>query len=247
MVGTRGEGPDLVGRVALVTGASRGIGRAIALALAEAGMDLALAARGQAGLDAVAGEVRTRGRRCVAVATDVGVPAAVDRLVGQTLAELGRVDVLVNNAGVGAHGTVEELAIDDWQRVLATNLTGPFLCSQAVLPAMKRQGGGVIINISSGAGKTGYAGMAAYCASKFGLMGFAESLAAEVGDAGIKVSTICPGTTVTEFGGRRPQRRPGVKVLFPEDVAAAVLYLLRQSPQAWTSEMTLWPFRELPA
>src|SRR5438067_1447932 len=128
MVGTGGEGPDLVGRVALVTGASRGIGRAIALALAEAGMDLALAARGQAGLDAVAGEVRTRGRRCVAVATDVGVPAAVDRLVGQTLAELGR-----------------------------------------------------------------------------------------------------------------------VKVLFPEGVATAVPYLLRQSRQAWTSEMTLWPFRELPA
>src|SRR5205823_7011425 len=170
-------------RVALVTGASRGIGRAIALALAEAGMDLALAARGQAGLDAVAGEVRTRGRRCVAVATDVGVPGAVDRLVGQTLAELGHVDVLVNNAGVGAHGVVEELAIDDWQRVLATNLTGPFLCSQAVLPAMKRQGGGVIINISSGAGKTGEGGNTASCAGKYGLLGLAVWRGCGVGGA----------------------------------------------------------------
>ncbi len=243
----REDGGDLSGQVGLVTGASRGIGRAIALALAEAGLDLALAARGQAALDAVADEVRALGRRCVAVATDVGVPAEVDRLVARALAELGRLDVLVNNAGVDAHGTVEESAVEDWQRVLATNLTGPYLCSRAVLPAMRRQGGGAIVNISSGAGKTGYAGMAAYCASKFGLMGFAEALAAEVGDQGIKVSTICPGTTVTEFGGRPPARQAGVKVLLPEDVAAAVLYLLRQSPQAWTSEMTLWPFRELPA
>jgi 3-oxoacyl-[acyl-carrier protein] reductase len=244
MEGPRGAGRELAGQVALVTGASRGIGRAIAMALAEAGCDLALAARSQAELDVVAGAVRTHGRRCVAIATDVGVPAAVARLVSHALTELGRVDILVNNAGVGARGTVEELAVDDWQRVLATNLTGPFLCSRAVIPAMKRQGSGVIVNISSGAGKTGYAGMAAYCASKFGLMGFAEALAAEVGEAGIKVCTICPGTTVTESV---PRRRPGVKVLFPEDVAAAVLYLLRQSPQAWTSEMTLWPFRELPA
>jgi NAD(P)-dependent dehydrogenase (short-subunit alcohol dehydrogenase family) len=244
---TGGAGGELTGQVALVTGASRGIGRAIALALAAAGLDLGLAARGQEALQAVAGEVRALGCRCVAVATDVGEPAEVDRLVTRVLAELGRVDILVNNAGVGARGTVEESAVEDWQRVLATNLTGPYLCSRAVLPAMRRQGGGAIVNISSGAGKTGYAGMAAYCASKFGLMGFTEALAAEVGDLGIKVSTICPGTTVTEFGGRPPKRQAGVKVLLPEDVASAVVYLLRQSPQAWTSEMTLWPFRELPA
>lgn len=239
-------GGDLTGQVALVTGASRGIGRAIALALAAAGMDLVLAARGQAALDAAAAEVRATGRRCLAVATDVGVPAEVDRLAREAGAAFGHVHVLVNNAGVGTSGRVEELAVADWERVLATNLTGPFLCSRAVLPLLARAGGGAIINISSGAGKTGYAGMAAYCASKFGLRGFAEALAAEVGDHGIKVSTIYPGTTVTGDGERDGRRQPGVKVLLPEDVAQAVVYLLRQSPQAWTSEMTLWPFRELP-
>ncbi len=242
----QGMNQDLAGQVAIITGASRGIGRELALTLASAGMEVGITARGQEALDEVAAEVRQRGRRCVAVAIDIAEPEGVARLVGRVLDELGRIDVLINNAGIGARGTVETLALEDWQRVLATNLTGPFLCSRAVLPAMKQQGSGAIINISSGAGKTGYAGMAAYCASKFGLQGFTESLAAEVGDAGIKVSTIFPGTTVTGFGGDRPRRKPGVKVLFPEDVAAAVLYLVRQSRQAWTSELTLWPFRELP-
>ncbi len=237
-------GRDLEGKVALVTGASKGIGRAIALALAGAGMDLALAARGGEALAEVAATVEGMGRRCVATPTDIGSPAEVDRMVGQALSVLGRVDVLVNNAGVGAHGTVEQTTPEEWQRVLATNLTGPYLCSRAVLPSMRGNGGGAIIIISSGAGRTGYAGMAAYCASKFGLRGFAEALAAEVSEAGIKVSTIYPGTTVTDFGGGPRPRRPGVKALFPQDVAEAVLYLLRQSAHAWTQELTLWPFSE---
>src|SRR5262249_39090559 len=121
------------------------------------------------------------------------------------------------------------------------NLTGAFLCSRAVLPAMRRQGSGHIIMIDSGAGKQGYATMAAYSASKFGLIGFAQALAQEVGDEGIKVCTITPGSIISGFAGG--QTRQGAKYLLPEDVAEAVLYLLQQSVRAWTQEMSLWPFK----
>ena len=235
----------LAGRVAVVTGAASGIGAAISVALAQEGARVALVDLAEpAAAEPVLAAVRGYDRQAMYVQTDVADEQAVSEMARSVMAHFGRVDVLVNNAGVGAHGTVEQTTPEEWQRVLATNLTGPYLCSRAVLPSMRGNGGGAIIIISSGAGRTGYAGMAAYCASKFGLRGFAEALAAEVGEAGIKVSTIYPGTTVTDFGGGPRPRRPGVKVLFPQDVAEAVLYLLRQSAHAWTQELTLWPFRE---
>ncbi len=153
--------------------------------------------------------------------------------------ELGGLDALVNNAGTGDRGRVADLPLEEWRRVLETNLTGAFVCSQAVIPALKARKGGSIISIGSGAGKQGYAGMSAYCASKFGLHGLMQSLAQEVGDDNIKVAIINPGSIQTEFGGSR--KRSG-KMLSPEDVARAVLYLLKQSPRAWTQEMNLWPF-----
>ncbi len=230
------------GSVVIVTGAGRGVGRATALALAERGAQIVLGARTAADLEQVAAEAWRLGARAEVVAADIREEAGAAALAERALAAFGRIDTLINNAGIGCPGSVESLSLADWRACLDTNLTGAFLCSRAVLPAMRQQASGQIIMISSGAGKQGYAGMSAYCASKFGLMGFAQSLAAEVTDAGVKVATITPGSILTDFGGSsRP--RPGAKYLLPEDVAQAIMYLLEQSERAWTQEMSLWPFR----
>ena len=243
------DGGDLRGKVALVTGAGSGVGRATALALAAAGLRVALVGRGPAALEETARLVRERGGRALVTPADVADEAAVEAAVGRTVVELGGVDVLVAAAAVGLYGRVEEYALADWQATLATNLTGVFLCSRAVLRPMRERGGGAIVAIASGAGRQGYPALAAYSASKFGLIGFMQSLAAEVGDDGIKVSTILPGSILTGFAGAdvaakraAAERDPGKKYLEPEDVAEAVLFLLCQPARAWTQEMNLWPF-----
>ena len=243
------DGGDLRGKVALVTGAGSGVGRATALALAAAGLRVALVGRGPAALEETARLVRERGGRALVTPADVADEAMVEAAVGRTVAELGGVDVLVTAAAVGLYGRVERYALGDWQSTLATNLPGVFLCSRAVLRPMRERGGGAIVAIASGAGKQGYPGLAAYSASKFGLIGFTQSLAAEVSDDGIKVSTILPGSILTGFAGAdvaakqaAAARDPGKKHLEPEDVAEAVLFLLRQPARAWTQEMNLWPF-----
>jgi 3-oxoacyl-[acyl-carrier protein] reductase len=233
---------DLQGQVAIVTGAGRGVGRATAHALAQHGMRVVIGARTRADIERVAEEIRQRGGEALPVAGDIRVPEDARALASGAMDAFGQIDVLINNAGIGGSGPVETLSLDTWRACLDTNLTGAFLCSQAVLPAMKRRKAGAIIMISSGAGKQGYANMAAYCASKFGLMGFAQSLAQEVTDDHIKVCTITPGSILTEFSSQRS--RPGAKYLVPEDVADAIVFLLEQSDRAWTQEMSLWPFRE---
>ncbi len=227
------------GKVVLVTGASKGVGKAIAMLLASEGAAVVMVARSEDELRVAAEEVTQAGGKAVAYAADVADPEAMAAAVRAAREELGGLDALVNNAGTGGKGHVEDLAIEEWRRVLETNLTGAFVCSQAVIPELRARGGGSIISIGSGAGKQGYAGMSAYCASKFGLHGLMQSLAQEVGDQNIKVAIINPGSIRTEFGGSR--ERSG-KMLWPEDVAQAVLYLLSQSPRAWTQEMNLWPF-----
>src|SRR5262245_26264851 len=167
--------------VAVITGASSGIGRATALALAEKGLRLSLLARSENGLFRVTEEVRARGANDVRhFACDVREEAAVARAISSTLEDFGRIDVLVNSAGLSLNGAVDGYSLEDWRTVMDTNLTGTFLTCRAVLPAMKRQAGGQIINIASGAGRNGIKQMAAYCASKFGVIGFTESLALEV-------------------------------------------------------------------
>ena len=227
--------------VTIVTGAGRGVGRAIALTLAERGGRVVLCSRSAEDLVQVADEIRERGGVAEIVPGDIREEAVAQALAERALDTFGRIDTLVNNAGIGGYERVESLTLASWQRVLDTNLTGAFLCSRAVLPAMRRQGNGHIIMIDSGAGKQGYANMAAYSASKFGLIGFAQALAQEVSDDGIKVCTITPGSIVTDFSGGGT--RPGAKYLLPEDVAEAVLYLVQQSERAWTQEMSLWPFK----
>jgi 3-oxoacyl-[acyl-carrier protein] reductase len=231
----------LQNRVAIVTGAGRGIGRAIALALAREGVDVALAARSVEELEGVAAEVRALGRRALVTPTDVAVEAEARALVERTVAGLGRLDVLVNNAGAVAREPLRELAVADWDRVIAVNLRGTFLCSKFALEPMLARGQGWIINISSGAGKRGSANRTAYSAAKFGVIGLTEALDAEVRRQGVRCHVICPGPVESRM--RRegfPDEDPAT-LAQPEDVADAVLFCLLQSPTAYTREILVMP------
>ena len=173
------EDRALEGRAALVTGASSGLGRATAIALARAGADVALVARSAEELESAQEEVSKTGRRALALPTDLAKDDGAAWAVEQSLKALGRIDVLVNAAGTDVPGTVGELDVDGWDRTLSVNLRAPFLLSKAAFPHMHKAGGGTIVNVSSVAGKKGWANASAYCASKFGLTGFTEALADE--------------------------------------------------------------------
>jgi NAD(P)-dependent dehydrogenase (short-subunit alcohol dehydrogenase family) len=172
---------SLEGKVALVTGASSGLGRATAIALARAGADVTLVARSQEELDSAKEEVSKIGRRALTLPVDLASDAETAEVVERTVEALSRIDVLVNAAGTDAPGTVEELDVEGWDRTLAVNLRAPFLLSKAAFPRMREAGGGTIVKVSSVAGKKGRANATAFCASKFGLTGFTEALAARDG------------------------------------------------------------------
>jgi len=234
---------EIKDRVVVVTGAGRGAGRVIALEFARRGARVALVARTDSQLQEVVREIQALNGEALAVPADVTNEAEVARMAGQILSVFGTVDILVNNAGIMHRGAVETTSLQDWNRIQAVNVTGPFLCSRAFIEPMRKQGRGYIINISSGAGKQGYANIAAYSASKFAIIGFSESLAAELMEWGIKVSTLIPGSIDTSFAGWKPGERQGVKLLQPEDIAQAIVALVSQSERAWTQEMNLWPFK----
>ena len=223
---------SLTGRVALVTGASRGIGRAIAIALAARGAAVVTGARGE-GAAAVASEITGAGGLAEAVTLDVTDRASAQQAVERAIARFGQLDILVNNAGIARDQLLLRLKQGDWDAVLATNLTGAYLCSQAALRPMLKRGGGRIINITSIVGETGNAGQANYAASKAGLIGFTKALALEVASRQITVNAVAPGLIETEmtraisdgaretWEARVPLRRMGQ----PEDVASAVVFL----------------------
>jgi len=234
----------LRGKVALITGAGSGVGRATALRLAREGVGVGLLGRRPEPLQETATAVRRLGGQAVVLPADAADEVAVGTAVAQLAGDLGGIDALVYSAGVGLYGPVEHYSLTDWQQTFATNVTGLFLCARAVLPFLRRRGGGHIIAISSGAGRRGYANLAAYSASKFAVIGFMESLAEEVGPDGIKCSTILPGSILTDFGPstRAEKRASGKKYLDPEDVADAIHYLLTQPDHAWAQQINLWPF-----
>lgn len=208
-------------RVVVVTGASRGIGRAIVLRLLREGALVTGCARGEEGLAELRRLAADAGLvdRLQTLRVDVTDPADVQRLADTVLQRHGRVDVVVNNAGVGHFGPVEELTPEAWDAMMAVNLKGPFLVCRAFVPALKRQRAGHLIQIASVAGLTVFAGGAGYCASKWGLMALTETLILELKPYEVKVSVICPGSVQTEFGGTPPKPYS----LRPDDVAEVVL------------------------
>jgi 3-oxoacyl-[acyl-carrier protein] reductase len=223
---------DLSDRVAIVTGASRGIGRAIAARLASQGATVLAAARGDHAR-AAAEEIQAGGGKAEAIALDVTDSAAVEAAVASAIERHGRIDILVNNAGITRDQLMLRLKREDWDAVLATNLTSAYTLTQAVLKPMIRQRSGRIVCISSVVGQSGNAGQANYAASKAGLIGFAKSVALEVASRNITVNVVAPGMIATDMTGALPEktrealidRIPLGRLGGPDDIAAAVCFL----------------------
>lgn len=231
------------GKVAMVTGGSRGIGRAVVEALLGRGYRVFFGSKSRESVDRAMAELGARHGAAVAGRPlDVGRQEQADAFVDWVLAEAGRIDCLVNNAGVGTFGPVYGLSGDQWRAGLDTNLSGAFYCIRAVAGTMKEQGSGWIINIASLAGKNPMPGGAAYNASKFGLLGLSEAAMLDLRQFGVRVTAILPGSVDTSFGvpGRRDDRS---WMLAPEDVAAMVLHLLSYPDRALPSLVEMRPTR----
>jgi 3-oxoacyl-[acyl-carrier protein] reductase len=226
---------ELTNKTAIVTGGTRGIGRAIAKALASAGVKVAITARSEEDIANAVSELNGTAKGYVCDVRDYDQVRAV-------FAEIGGVDILVNNAGIGMFAAVESMSPDDFRAVLETNLFGVFYCCHEAIPLMKQRGGGYIINISSLAGANAHSQMAAYNASKFGLNGFSEALMQEVRHDGIKVSYIMPGSVNTEFGGDEPSDQKSWQ-LQPADIAQVVMDLLAYPDRTLPSRVEIRPSR----
>jgi 3-oxoacyl-[acyl-carrier protein] reductase len=224
---------------ALVTGAGRGIGRAIALALAREGARLTVVSRSAPELSSLVGEIEAVGGRGVAFAGDLRSASASDGAVAAAVECFGGLQVLVNNAGVAAFGNVADTTDEEWDAILGTNLTAAFRLTRAALPHLTRRGGHVLM-VSSLAGKNPIAGMAAYCASKAALDHFAACLMLEVRQKGVKVTTIAPGSVDTDFAGG-PRPADSSWMLTAEDVSQTVLDLLRMRDGAHSSRVEMRP------
>jgi 3-oxoacyl-[acyl-carrier protein] reductase len=232
---------DLNGKVAIVTGGTKGIGRGIAEALVQEGSNVCVSARSRNEIDETVRELRALGRGSVTgVVCDVRDHAQIKSLFELTVVERGGVDILVNNAGIGIFATVEEMSPEDFRAVLETNVFGVFYCCHEAIPLMKQRGGGYIINISSLAGANAHPRLAAYNASKFGLNGFSEAMMQEVRHDGIKVSYIMPGSVNTEFGGDSPSDQNSWQ-LQPADIARVVIDLLHHDERALPSRIEIRP------
>jgi 3-oxoacyl-[acyl-carrier protein] reductase len=232
---------DPSNRVAIVTGGTKGIGRAIAEALVREGIDVCISARKRSEMDQTIADLAGLAKgRVTGIVCDVCDHSQVKALIERTVEEFGRLDILVNNAGIGIFATVEEMPPEDFRAVLETNLFGVYYCCHESIPVMKQRGGGYIINISSLAGANAHPRMAAYNASKFGLNGFSEALMQEVRHDGIKVSYIMPGSVNTEFGGDEPAEEKSWQ-LQPQDIARVVVDLLRHDERSLPSRVEIRP------
>ncbi|WP_437622328.1 SDR family oxidoreductase [Sorangium sp. So ce1151] len=234
-------------KIALITGASRGIGRASALALSREGAVVVGAARTAADLDALDRELRAAGGRGLMIEADVTRAASVAACVERAVRELGRIDILVNNAGVGGYRPFLEWSEDDYDRIMATNMKGTWLFCREVIPHMRRQGGGHIINVASVAGLQGYANEAIYCASKFAQVGLTQALDREFWQENIKVSAVCPGGVETHFAigdGRTAgsERMQGFSTA--EDVAEAVVLAALPRDRSRIVQIVMRPMNE---
>lgn len=232
-------------RAVVIVGGGSGVGRAAALRLANEGWAVAVFGRTEGTLHETVALVESHGGRAMAIPTDAAAESGVQQAMRKAHDWLGRIDALVFTAGLGRYGPVDRYPLEDWEAMLRTNLTGAFVCTRAALPYL-REHGGAIVAIGSGAAHQGYAGMAAYSAAKFGLRGYLQSLAEEVGADGVKVSLVNPGSIMTTFAGasieeKRRNQEQGRAYLDPDDVARAVAFVLSQPPGVWTQELNVWP------
>jgi NAD(P)-dependent dehydrogenase (short-subunit alcohol dehydrogenase family) len=232
---------DLKGKVALVTGSTKGIGLAIAEHLAGAGASVVVSSRTPSDVDDVAKRLnRDADGEIVGIACDVRDPEACGRLVDDTVERLGRLDVLVNNAGIGIMKSITEMSVAEWRLQIDTNLGGVFYCSKAAIPHLSRTGDGWIINIGSLASRNSFAGGAGYNASKFGLLGMTEAIMLDVRHDDVRVSIVMPGSVNTHFGGREPRTERDWR-LQAEDCATAVMQLLAYPKEAHVSRIEMRP------
>jgi len=245
-------GEGLAGAAALVTGATSGLGRAVALRLAAGGANVALLGRSQQDLDDVAEQIETTGLRALPIQVDLAHAASLGEVVDRAVRELGKLSVLVNAAGTDVPRSAEDLSLDEWERVLAVNLTAPFMLAQAAMPHMRQRGGGLIVNISSVAGRRGWANASAYCATKFALTGLTQSLAAEGRQDGIRVCVLYPGAMSTSWGTFEPTQREAGRAqpaddrdsLDPAIVADLIAWMATAPWHAVLNEVTMTPIRE---
>jgi 3-oxoacyl-[acyl-carrier protein] reductase len=234
---------DLHGKAAVVTGASKGIGLAIARELARAGAGVVISARSEGEVRAAAeGLSRETGARVLGVRCDVREHAQVREMIAAAERELGGLDVLVNNAGVGGFAPVGEMPPEQWDQVMETNLSGVFYCCHEAIPLLRRSGDAWIVNIASLAGKNAFAGGAAYNASKFGLVGFSEALMMDVRHDGIRVNYIMPGSVNTHFNDKEPSSGNDWMIQ-PEDIAQIVMDLLAFPSRTLPSRVEVRPSR----
>lgn len=237
----------LTGQVALVTGASSGIGRAIARAFLQEGADLVVVARRSERLEALAEEAQKSGRRCAIVVGDVREEETAVRAVQTALQEFGQLNILVNNAGRATYGNLVETGADDYDSMMDTNMRSTFVFTRHVVPVLLAKGKGSIITIASIAGVMGFAGEAVYCATKFAQVGFTQALDRELRPHGIKVGVVCPGGVKTEFAigtGRTEEGVAASDMLEAEDVAAAALLIATQPERSRIAEIRMRPMIE---
>ncbi len=243
---------DLSGRVIAITGASSGIGEATALACAAAGASVALAARRADRIEALAKRIEDDGGRALAIPTDVGEEDQARAFVERAHAELGRLDGLINNAGVMLLGPIDGAPTEEWRRMIHANLFGVLYCTHAALPLMRAQGSGDIVNVSSVAGRVARAGSGVYNLTKWGVNAFSEALRQECVGAGIRVTIVEPGAVATELPSHnRPpvleqmmKRFAGVEPLQADDIANAILFALGQPPHVSVNELLVRPSRQ---
>ena len=238
---------DLNGKVAVVTGASSGIGPAAARLLASEGVHVVLAARREDKIRALAAEI---GHQALAVPTDVGDPAQVAKLFATVKERFGGLDLLFNNAGVGYNAKFEVSKPEEWKKTIDANLYGVLYCTQAAIPLLRGRAGAMISTVSSVGGKYGIAGWSVYNATKFAVVGFHDALRKELGEEGIRVSLIEPGAVWTEWGHNVPgevmhERRTKLAALQAEDIAQALVYAFAQPPHVNVQEMLVMPVKQI--
>lgn len=232
---------DLKGKTAIVTGGTKGIGRGIAEALVREGVNVFISARSRHEIDETVAELLSlKQGRATGIVADVCNYSQIKAMFELAVSQLGGLDILINNAGIGLIQTVEEMSPEDFRSVLETNIFGVFYCCHEAIPLLKKRGGGYIINMSSLAGTNAHPQMAAYNASKFGLNGFSEALMQEVRHDGIKVSYIMPGSVNTEFAGDQPSDANSWQ-LQPSDIARVVIDLLQHDPRSLVSRVEIRP------